>query len=142
MKPMATSTPTAPQRYPGRLFLVLGLCLPVLGIVAYAAQIGAQRLMAPWYMPIAATLGVLLILVALWQTRTVWRLLALLFVLFLAGAEWMFMFQMRLPAYTGPVVSGEPFPDFTTMRADGEPFTRRDLVNDRKTVMVFFRGRW
>ena len=139
---MTTSTPAVPRRHHGHLFLVLGLCLPVLGILGYAAQIAAQRLMAPWYMPIAATLGVLLILVALWQTRTVWRLLALLFVLLLAGAEWMFMVQMRLPAYTGPVASGESFPDFTTMRANGQLFTQRDLVNDRKTVMVFFRGRW
>jgi hypothetical protein len=28
------------------------------------------------------------------------------------------------------------------MRADGSPFTQRDLEGDQNNVMVFFRGRW
>jgi hypothetical protein len=98
--------------------------------------------MAPWYMPIAATLSVFLIVVALWQARSVWRILALLLVVLLAGAEWAFMLGTRLPAYTGPVATGQPFPEFTTMRADGAPFMQRDLEGDQNNVMVFFRGRW
>ena len=98
--------------------------------------------MAPWYAPIAATLGVLLIAVALWQARSVWRLLALLLIVLLAGAEWAFMLETRLPAYAGPVAAGQPFPEFTTVRADGTPFTQRDLEGDQNNVMVFFRGRW
>jgi hypothetical protein len=141
MKTMTTSTPT-PRRFPGRLFLTLGLCLPVLGILVYIVQLWAQRLTAPWYMPIAATLGVLPLVIALWQTRTVWRILALLLVVLLAGAEWALMWQMRLPAYTGPVAASQPFPEFATQRADGAPFTQRDLEGDQNNVMVFFRGRW
>jgi hypothetical protein len=98
--------------------------------------------MAPWYMPIAATLSVFLIVVALWRARSVWRILALLLVVLLAGAEWAFMLETRLPAYTGPVATGQPFPEFTTMRADGAAFTQRDLEGDQNNVMVFFRGRW
>ena len=49
---------------------------------------------------------------------------------------------MRLPAYTGPVAAGQPFPEFATQRADGSPFTQRDLEGDQNNVMVFFRGRW
>jgi hypothetical protein len=141
IKAMTTSAPI-PRRFPGRLFLALGLCLPILGILGYIAQLWAQRLTAPWYMPIAATLGVVLIAVALWQARSVWRILALLLVVLIAGAEWALMLEMRLPAYTGPVAAGQPFPEFAAQRADGAPFTQRDLEGDQKTVMVFFRGRW
>jgi len=68
--------------------------------------------------------------------------LALLLVLLLAGAEWAFLLASRLPAYTGPVAAGQPFPEFTTVRADGKPFARRDLDGDQNSVLVFFRGRW
>jgi hypothetical protein len=121
---------------------MLGLGLAALGIVAYVVQIKAQRLTAPWYMPIAATLGLVFLAVSLWKKRTVWRILALLLVGLLAGAEWTFLLAARLPAYTGPVVAGQAFPAFTTIRADGETFTERDLEGDQNSVLVFFRGRW
>jgi hypothetical protein len=141
MKTMTTNIPSA-RRFPGRLFLLLGLFLPVLAILGYVGQLLARRLITPWYMPIAATLGALLILVALWQARSIWRVLALLIVVLLAGAEWAFLVETRLPAYTGPVAAGQPFPEFTTKRADGGSFTQRDLQGDQNNVMVFFRGRW
>jgi hypothetical protein len=137
LSPAATS-----PRYPGRLFLVLGLGVAALGVIGYAVQLTAHRLTAPWYLPIAATLGVILIIASLWQARTVWRVLALLLVGLLAGAEWTFLLATRLPAYTGPVAAGQTFPAFTTVRADGTPFTQRDLEGDRDSVLVFFRGRW
>ncbi|MGH7134334.1 MAG: hypothetical protein ACREHD_01255 [Pirellulales bacterium] len=96
----------------------------------------------PWYLPITATLGAALIVAALWQARTVWRVLLLVVVLLLAGAEWMFILATRLPPYTGRVAIGQPFPPFTTKRADGTEFTDRDLLGDQTTVLVFFRGRW
>lgn len=139
---MTLSTATAPRRRPGRLFLVLGLGVTALGVIGYVAQLTAHRLTAPWYMPIAATLGVVLIIASLWQARTVWRVLALLLVGLLAGAEWTFLLATRLPPYTGPVAVGQPFPAFATTRADGTPFTQRDLGGDRNSVLVFFRGRW
>ncbi len=138
---MTTST-LAPRRFPGRLFLTLGLCLPVLGILGYIVQLWMGRLMTPWYMPIAATLGVVLLVVALWQARSVWRIIALLVAGLIAGAGWAFLLETRLPAYSGPVAAGQLFPEFSSQRADGAPFTQRDLEGDPRTVMVFFRGRW
>ena len=139
---MNTSSAVAPQPRSGRLFLALGLALAALGVIGYAVQLSTYRLLAPWYLPISATLGAVFLLVALWKRRTVWRVLALLLVVLLAGAEWMFMLETRLPAYTGPVAAGQPFPAFATTRADGEPFTQRDLQGDQNSVLVFFRGRW
>jgi hypothetical protein len=139
---MDTASASAPRRYPGRLYLLLGLGVVVLGILGYVAQLAAQRLFVPWYVPGLATLGVVLVLVSLWQARTVWRVLALLLVLLLAGAEWAFLLSARLPAYTGPVAVGQPFPEFTTTRADGTTLTPRDLIGGQNNVLVFFRGRW
>jgi hypothetical protein len=139
---MTTSSAAAPHRCPGRLFLALGLGVAALGVIGYVVQIAAQRLTTPWYVPWAATLGVALVAVSLWQARTVWRVLALLLLVLLAGAEWTFLLGMRLPAYTGPVAAGQPFPGFATTRADGTPFTQRDLEGDQNNVLVAFRGRW
>ena len=139
---MTTSSSAAPRRYPGRLYLWLGLGLPVVALLGYVAQMWAQRLVAPWYLPLAATLGLVLLAVALWQARTVWRVLALLLVLLFTGAGWTFLLSSRLPTYAGPVAVGQPFPEFTTARADGTPFARRDLEGDEDAVLVFFRGRW
>ncbi|HJT76941.1 MAG TPA: hypothetical protein VJ739_07030 [Gemmataceae bacterium] len=105
-------------------------------------QMAMQRLVTPWYLPAAGTLGVVLLAVSLWQARSVWRVLALVLVVLLAGAEWAMMVEMRLPAYTGPVAAGQTFPEFTTVRADGTPFTGHDLEGAPDNVLVFFRGRW
>ena len=139
---MSLAATAAPRRYPGRLFVALGLVLAVLGVAGYAIQLSTGRLAAPWYMPCLATLGVAFLAVALWQARSVWRILALLLVLLLAGAEWAFLLAARLPAYTGPVAAGRAFPNFTTMRADGTTFTQADLEGNQNNVLVFFRGRW
>jgi hypothetical protein len=118
------------------------LALAVLDLVGYAVQIAAQRLVTPWYLPFTATLGVVLIVVALWRRRSVWRVIALLLVLLLAGAEWAFLLTTRLPVYTGPVAVDQPFPAFETKRAEGQPFTQQDLQGNENNVLVFFRGRW
>lgn len=133
---------TPPTAAPGRFLLALGLLLPILGIIGYAAQVVAWRLTPPWIVPATATLGVLCIIAALWQARTVWRWLALAPVLLVASLGWAFLAVTRLPEYTGPVAVGQPFPAFTTALADGSSFTQRDLAGDRASVLVFFRGRW
>jgi len=139
---MAISSATAPQRFLGRLWLALGFGLPVLGVMGYVLQLWLRHLTTPWYLPVLATLGVACVCVSLWRMRTVWRWLALLLVLMLAGGSWAFLVAARLPAYTGPIAVGKPFPLFTTMRADGTPFTQRNLAGSSKSVLVFFRGRW
>jgi hypothetical protein len=130
------------NRYAGRQQLWLGLGLAVLGIAAYAVQFLMARLTAPWYLPIITTIGTVLIVAALWQQRSIWRVLALVLVVLLAGAEWTFLLALRHPAYSGPAVVGKEFPTFATVRSDGTPFTNRDLEGDANTVFVFFRGRW
>jgi hypothetical protein len=122
--------------------LLLGLGIAIGAIAAYAVQIMSHRLTAPWYLPYATTLGVAFVALSLWQMRTVWRVLGLILVLLLAGGAWMLVFGGRLPPYTGPVAVGRPFPAFETIRADGTPFTDRDLQGNQNTILVFFRGRW
>lgn len=138
-----TSTADEPRRYPGRLFIALGFALAALGIAAYAVQIAADHLKTPWYLPISGILGAACAAIALWQARSVWRVLALILLLLVAGLEGAFLFAIRLPPYTGTqLAAGKPFPAFATSSSDGTSFTQRDLEGDRDTVMVFFRGRW
>ena len=138
-----TNSPIAtPDRTRGRLLPLLGLGLAFLGVLAYVVQISLQRLMFPWYMPALALLGMVLVVMSLWQRRTAWRVLALLAVVLLAGAELAVLHAMRLPPYAGPIAVGRPFPAFEAKQADGTPFTQKDLTGDRHHVLVFFRGRW
>jgi hypothetical protein len=139
---MSYSLETKSRPRPGRGLLWLGLAIVLASVAVYAAQVMAHRLKSPWYLPYATTLGVALVAVSLWQARTVWRVLALLLVAVIAGGTWMLILGTRLPPYTGPVAVGRPFPAFQTARADGTPFTDRDLQGDKDSVMVFFRGRW
>lgn len=139
---MSTATPIGPRRYPGRLFLALGLIVAVAGVVAYAVQVWVERLTAPWYLPCLGTLALVCVGVSLWQARSIWRVLALILVLLLTGAEWAMLLGGLQPPYAGPVAVGRPFPAFATVRADGTPFTQRDFEGERDNVLVFFRGRW
>jgi hypothetical protein len=127
---------------PGRALVALGLVLPALSAIVYFGQLSAQRLTAPWYLPILGTLGLLCVGVALWQVCSVWRMLAFLLALLLCGAEWAFLLATRQPEYSGPVAVGQPFPAFATLRHDGTPFTQHDLPGNQHSVLVFFRGRW
>jgi hypothetical protein len=139
---MTVSNRAEEHRFRSRLLLLLGVGVAVLGVLAYVVQISLGRLMAPRYMPVLATLGVVLIIASLWERRTVWRVLALLAIALLASAEWAMLYAFRLPAYTGPVAIGQPFPAFETSQADGTPFSQSGFSGDRNSVLVFFRGRW
>jgi hypothetical protein len=138
---MSTTLPT-PRRYPGRFSLWLGLAVALLGLVAYFVMLSRGDLTFPWYLPLSAVLGVLLVGFTIFRGLTVFRILAFILVVVLAGLEGFFLFATRLPAYTGPVAVGKPFPAFSTLRADGKPFTQANLQGEKGTVMVFFRGRW
>jgi hypothetical protein len=89
-----------------------------------------------------ALLGGALVAASLWKRTTVWRAIALLAVLLLAGAEFAVLNALRLPAYTGPIALGRPLPAFEARRADGTSFSQNDLAGDQHSVLVFFRGRW
>ena len=139
---MSVSTDAPPARSRGRLLMLAGLGLAALGVVAFAIQLSLGRLMLPWYMPAAALLGVALVVASLWERRTIWRVLALVVVLLLAGFELLALNALRLPPYAGPIAVGRPFPAFEARRADGTPFTQDDLIGGQDSVLVFFRGRW
>jgi hypothetical protein len=139
---MSNSAPTVRRCKPGRLMLALGVVVPAAGVAGYAMQVWAQRLTTPWYMPVLGMLGLVCLVVSLWQARSIWRALALILILLLTGAEIAMLVGGRQPPYAGPVAEGQPFPAFTTMRADGTPFTQRDLQGKHDNVLVFFRGRW
>jgi hypothetical protein len=142
MEPSSLPTPV-PRRFPGRLYLWLGLALAVLGPTLYTAQLLAQRLTAPWYMPIFGSVAVGLVLFALSRSRSIWRFLALALVVVFAAGEWhLLLLDTKLPPYSGPVAVGQPFPAFSTKLADGSTFDEASLRSERPTVMVFFRGRW
>src|SRR3954466_8317160 len=107
---MSTATPTAAK--PGRGLLFLGLACTFLGIAGYMVQVSQSHLTTPWYLPITALLGVVLVIQSLRGKRTVWRWLTLVLVICIAGFEGLFLFAMRLPAYAGPLEVGKPFPAF------------------------------
>jgi hypothetical protein len=136
-------TSVATRPHPGRAYLALALLLAVAGPVLYAVQWQARALSTPWYVPILATLGVVLAVVALLRSRSVWRWVATVLLALFAAWVWVVLLVLLgTPAYTGHVKAGEPFPDFTSTLADGSPFDQKSLTGDQNTVLVFFRGRW
>jgi hypothetical protein len=111
--------------------------------VIYTIEFNLHRLETPWYAPILATLGVLLMGISAWRRRGVLRIIALMFFALLCGGEWFMVgVAIRSPEYVGPAQPGQKLPPFTTTRADGAPFSNRDLENGQPTVLVFFRGHW
>jgi hypothetical protein len=122
--------------------VLTGVGLAALGMAAFGLQLWMRRLAVPWYMPASAFLGAALAAAALWEKRTVVRVLALVVLAALGGFEVMVLNAMRLPPYNGPVAVGKPFPAFEAKLADGSPFTQASLSGELDTVMVFFRGRW
>src|SRR5262245_10826445 len=131
--------PTA--RHPGRSLLLVGVLVAISGpVLMILLTFAAKILIANWYGPLLGTLGVALMVMALMRSRSVWRWTALVIFTLLAGSGWWALFAMRLPAYTGPVKNGEPFPAFASTLADGAAFTQEHLKGDQHTVMVFFRG--
>jgi len=145
MGPVTESKPTSAgaRKHPGRMYLLLGVLLAAAGLVIYAFQFRAKVLTTPWYVPVLATVGVALAVLALAQSRSGWRWAAAVLLTLFAAAEWVFLLVlMSTPPYTGPAKAGQPFPAFSTTLADGSPFTQDNLKGGQNTVLVFFRGRW
>jgi hypothetical protein len=141
LEPPASSS--AVPRSRGRAYLWAGLVACLLGIALAVVQLNLKILFTPWYTPILATVGVLLVLVSLMQRRSIPRVLTFLLVLALAGFEWFVLgLQVKLPAYEGPARAGARLPAFASTLADGSPFTDGDLRDGSRRALVFFRGRW
>ncbi len=140
----ASTSPPRTDRSTGRGYVWLGIALCLIGVGLVVAQIVALKiLVVPWYSPALATLGALLLLVAVARRHGVFRVIVLVLVAAFAGFQWFFLVSlMKLPEYTGPAQAGKPFPAFQAALADGRPFTDADLRDGSRTVLVFFRGRW
>ena len=131
------------SRHPGRSLLLLGVLVAVAGpVLMFSLMFAAKILITPWYAPVLGTLGVALIVLALTRSRSIWRWAAVVIVTLFVAFQWYVPLAMRLPAYTGNVKEGQPFPAFATTLADGSTFTQDDLKGDQSTVIVFFRGHW
>jgi hypothetical protein len=139
---LPASAPTV-DRSRGRGLFWLGIAIAVLAVAAMFVQISLRILIVPWYVPIAMTFAAACLLMSLAQRRSVTRIVALLLVAGLAGAEWYFVAHLsKLPEYAGPARAGQPIPAFTTTLADGRSVGDRDLANGTPSVLTFFRGRW
>jgi hypothetical protein len=121
----------------------MGITVALFGLLVYGLQFALKQLFVPWYTPLLGTVGFLMVLVACWRRPTVVRFLGLGFLTLLCAGEWYFLLVLSpLPAYTGPAQVGQVVPSFTTQRADGQPFTEKDLQQGKPAVLLFFRGRW
>ncbi len=139
LQPVVPTTST-PRRRP--LFLG-GLLLFLAGPALYAVQISLKHLWMAWYMPLLASLGVVLMIASVRQRRGVLRGTALAFFVLLCGGEWYLMLvAAKTPAYTGPAQPGSKLPPFAAVLADGTPFTNQDVEHEVRSVLVFNRGRW
>ncbi len=137
-----TPVPASKPKSVGRGLCALGWGLFFLGVGIYAVQFFLlKQYVVPWYMPILGTLGILLMLRAMSRRWSVLRIVGLLGLGFLTALQWaMLLWLLRTPAYAGPDV-GKPIPIFAALRADGSPFTDRELTG-QPTVLLFFRGHW
>ena len=138
----STGQATAPPT--GGMWLWLGLLVALGGLAGVIVQYSVLRsLLVPWYAAVLATVGTLLIALALFKHMSLARGLILVFVAVLAAFEWYALIVFtQLPAYAGPARQGQTVPAFTAAFADGATFTDRDLRGDGSSVLLFFRGRW
>ena len=142
MTDLSTTAP-ATDRSRGRGLLWAGIAVGLLGIPLYVVQFSLGVFTVPWYQPALATLGALLLLSAVARRRSITRLIALVLVLAFAGLDWYFVGSMsKLPSYEGPARAGQKMPAFRTAKADGSPFTEKNLQDGKVNVLVFNRGRW
>lgn len=142
---MATdvTTPSSEPRSRARSYFWAGLAACLLGPPLIVAQFSLNYLVVPWYSPVLASLGAILLLVAVVRRRSIPRVVALVLVGAFAGLQWYALGSlMKLPSYEGPAQAGKTLPTFSTVLADGRPFTEADLQDGTRRVLVFFRGRW
>jgi hypothetical protein len=119
----------------------LGIVVALLGVLLTGYQFFLGPLDTPWQLAVCGTVGLVLMGVSLYLGRTGWRITGLVLLGLLAGLEWYFLLVFtRLPPYGGPPVD-ERFPAFTTVTADGKPFTREQFQG-QNTVLVVYRGHW
>ncbi len=141
--PHISTTATANERAQGRAYFWAGIGVCLLGLALVFVQFGLKHLFVPWYSPVLATIGALLLLSSAAQRRSIPRVVVLVLVAGFAGFQWyFFVSMMKLPSYAGPAQPGKQLPPFRATIADGRAFTEVDLHDGSRRVLVFFRGRW
>ncbi len=141
---MPATSPTT-ERSRGRAYFWAGIALCLLGLALVFVQFGLKWLFVPWYSPVLATIGVVLLLLSVARRRSIPRVIVLVLLAAFAGFQWYFLVSLiKLPDYTGPAQAGKQLPPFSATFADaeGRPFTEADLRDGSRRVLVFFRGRW
>ena len=124
-------------------FFLIGLLLIVAGPVIYAFQFGSNQFPTPWYMPVLATVGVVMMAASVWRRGGILRILGTVFFLLVVALEWYFLLVVtRTPAYSGPAQVNTKVPDFTAKLANDEAFSSADLSKGQSTILLFFRGHW
>ncbi len=141
--PNTPATSQTKERARGRVYFWAGIGVCLLGPALLFVQFGLKRLFVPWYSPALATIGAMLLLLAVARRRGIARIVALVLVAVFAGFQWYFLASMmKLPNYAGPAQAGKQLPPFRAALADGRPFTEADLRDGSRRALVFFRGRW
>ena len=141
--PNIPTTSAANERARGRAYFWAGIGVCLLGLALVFVQFGLKYLFVPWYSPVLATIGALLLLSSAAQRRSIPRVVVLVLVAAFAGFQWYFFASMiKLPSYAGPAQAGKQLPPFRATFADGRAFTDADLRDGSRHVLVFFRGRW
>jgi hypothetical protein len=139
----AFTAPVATGRSTGRAWFWAGIGVCLLGVALFFVQFSLKLMFVPWYVPALASVGALLLLVAVARRRSIVRIATLLLLAAFAGLQWHFLVVlMKLPSYDGPAQPDKPFPAFQSTLANGKPFTEEDLQDKSRRAMVFFRGRW
>ena len=138
---MQSTADTVPaRRWP---LFVAGILFFVLGPTINVAMILMGRLTTPWYVPILATLGVVLMVLSVVQRGGVLRSVGMLVFALLCGLEWYFIASViKTPEYVGPAQPGQKVPAFAAAYADGKMFSSKDLEDGSRTVLLFYRGHW
>src|SRR5688572_28306094 len=86
-----------------RPLFLFGFLLFVLGPVLNFVQLRVGQLWTPWYVPVLASVGVLLMIASLRQRRSVLRLVGLVVFVVVCGLEWyLFAVKLKAPEYSGP----------------------------------------
>src|SRR5204862_378054 len=138
-----TDTTHPPVTTTGRGYFLAGIAVCLLGLVLVAVQFSLKRLFTPWYSPVLATLGAILLVIAVSRRASIPRLITLILLVAFAGLQWYFLGVItKLPDDEGPARVGRRLAAFRAMRADGQPFTDATLHDGTRRVLVFFRGRW
>ena len=141
--PNIPTTSPATDRCRGRAYFWAGIAACLLGVALVYVQFRLKHLFVPWYSPVLATVGAVLLLLSVARRWSILRVIALVLVAVLAGFEWYVVASfLKLPDYEGPVRAGQKLPSFSATLASGRTFTEADLQDGSRRVMVFFRGRW